>query len=135
MIFGLSNVITSPALAGHLRMVWLMPLTGGPAMPGSQERSATRILTRADKHHLATIIANMLQPHLSTRNKPTSETEKPTTETNQSTDSRSSFNQTQLPIKEDYDAKHRSKIHQDNSITPPEERLCLSASIEHGTSS
>jgi hypothetical protein len=135
MILSLSNVITSPVSAGRLRMDWLMPLTGGPAMPGNEDLSATRILTRDDKHHLATIIANMLQPHLSTRNTPTSETEKPTTETNQSTDSRSSFNQTQLPIKEDYDANHRSKIHQDNSITPPEERLCLSASIEHGTSS
>jgi hypothetical protein len=116
-------------------MDWLTPLTGGPAMPGNQDLSATRILTREDKHHLATIIANMLQPHLSTRNTPTTETEKPTTETNQSTNSVSSFNQTQLPIKEDYDANHRSKIHQDNSITSPEERLCLSASIEHGTSS
>lgn len=101
-------------------------------MPGNQAVSAKQTLSPEDKHHLATIIANMLQPHLST---PTSETEKPITETNQSTDYRSSFNQTQLPIKEDFDANHRSKIHQDNSIASPEERLCLSASIEHGTSS
>ena len=80
-------------------------------MPGNQVISATRILTRDDKHHLATIIANMLQPHLSTRDTTTSEIEKPTTEPIQSTDSISSINQTQLPIKEDYDANHRSKIH------------------------
>jgi hypothetical protein len=116
-------------------MDWLMLFTGGPAMSGNPVVAATRILTQDHKHHLAMIIANMLQPHLSTRNTTASEIEKLTTEPNQATNSSSSFNQTQFSIKEDYDANHRSKIHQDNSITSSEDGLCVSASIEHGASS
>lgn len=90
-------------------------------------------LSRQDKHQLAVLIANMIEMHLSSQvNLEAEFAANPPDEVHSASDDFASRN---ISIKEDCHAHHRSAFDQNHRHAPGEDRLRLSASIEHGAGS
>lgn len=108
-------------------------------MPRKQEPSAMPLSPEC-KHQLARLVANMIETHLSSQ--PTLDVTYDPDRVPSSTDDFKSNNISpnnisinNISIKEDCHADHRSTFDQDHRDAPVEDRVCLLASIEHGSSS